>query len=201
MEFGEPRTFRWATRRSFSESQSGTSGILSGLVISQHPRSSSSSGQKQKLHGETSSTQAKRSRSESRRTRLDITGLTKEEDDRSEDATRHSIEQPNATNLMGLTTPNDVSFDNRIFSCLVISTPGRPIHEFNSVKEFLEACRDIIRALRSLYQDGNILHRDISENNLIITDAKEGEPRYILTWRRNWTVAWVEHDIGQALWN
>jgi serine/threonine protein kinase len=94
-----------------------------------------------------------------------------------EEATRHSIEQSNVTSLMGLTTPGDVSFDNQIFSCLVISPSGRPIHEFNSAKGFLEACREIIRALRSLYQDGNILHRDISENNLIITDAKEGEPR------------------------
>ncbi|KAI9782029.1 MAG: hypothetical protein M1816_002017, partial [Peltula sp. TS41687] len=53
----------------------------------------------------------------------------------------------------------------------------RPLHEFQSVKEFLEACHDTVRALRSLYQDGNILHRDISENNHIITDAKRpGEP-------------------------
>jgi serine/threonine-protein kinase RIO1 len=145
---------------------------LSGLGISQHPRSSSSSGQKRKRHGETS-TQAKRSRSESSRRRLDITDLIKEEDDRFEEAIRHSIEQPNTTSLMGLTRPNDVSFDNRILSCLVISPPGRPIHEFSSIKEFLEACRDIIRALRSLYQDGNILHRDVSKNNIIVTDAKE----------------------------
>jgi hypothetical protein len=66
---------------------------------------------------------------------------------------------------MSLTGPNDGPFDNRILSYLVISPPGRPIREFNSVKEFLEACRDIIKALRSLYHDGNILHRDISDNN------------------------------------
>src|SRR5271154_2736848 len=84
--------------RSFSESQSGTSGILSGLGISQHSRSSSSA-QKRKKYGETFSIQAKRSRSESSRRRLDITGLIKEEDDRFEEAIRHSIEQPNATSL------------------------------------------------------------------------------------------------------
>jgi serine/threonine protein kinase len=39
--------------------------------------------------------------------------------------------------------------------------------------ELLEALRDAIRAHRSLYFDGNILHRDVSENNIIITDAKE----------------------------
>jgi len=72
----------------------------------------------------------------------------------------------------------DKSFDNRTLSCLVTYPPGRPICQFQSIKEFLEAFRDIIRAHKSLYQDGSILHRDISENNLIITDAREdGEPK------------------------
>src|SRR5271169_1928215 len=132
MEFGEPRTFRLATGSSFSERQAGTSGILSGLGVSQHLRPSFSPEQKRKRHRETSSTQAKRSRSESSRRRLGITGLIKEEDDRPEEATRHSIEQPNTTSLMGLTRPNEGSFDNRILSYLVISPPGWPIREFNS---------------------------------------------------------------------
>jgi serine/threonine protein kinase len=47
--------------------------------------------------------------------------------------------------------------------------------------EFLEACRDFIKAHRSLYYDGKILHRDISENNIIVTDAGgEGDPRGML---------------------
>jgi serine/threonine protein kinase len=112
---------------------------------------------------------------------LDITGLVKEQDDRPEEVSRYSVEQPNATSLMDLVSPTDGSFDNRILFCLVISPPGRPIHEFESIKEFLEACCDIVKALRSLYQDGKILHRDISENNLIITDAEnEGEPKEML---------------------
>ena len=181
MEFESPRTFRLATGSSFSESQSGTSGLLSGLGISQRPPSSSSSGRKRKRQAEISSAQAKRSRSESSRRRLDITGLIEEEDDRPEDVDRYSIEQPNAISLTGLAGPNDGSLDNRIFSCLVISPPGRPIHEFESIKEFLEACHDIVKAHRSLYLDGNILHRDISENNLIITDReKKGEPKGML---------------------
>jgi Fungal protein kinase len=63
-------------------------------------------------------------------------------------------------------------------ACLVISPPGQPIHESESVKESLEASRDTIRAHRSLYQDGNIL-RDISENNVIAEAEKEGEPKGI----------------------
>ena len=38
------------------------------------------------------------------------------------------------------------------------------------MKELLTALRDAIRGHRSLYMDGGILHRDISENNIIITD-------------------------------
>src|SRR5450755_2185624 len=64
------------------------------------------------------------------------------------------------------------------FFYLIISSPGRPIYKFKSVKEFLETCRDIIKTHKPLYQDGNILYRDISKNNFIITDAKdEREPK------------------------
>jgi hypothetical protein len=82
----------------------------------------------------------------------------------------------------GTSGEDDGSFDNRIFSCLVISPAGRSIKEFKSVREFLEGCRDSIKAHRSLYIEGKILHRDISVNNLIITDAEgEGDPRGMLT--------------------
>jgi len=72
-----------------------------------------------------------------------------------------------------LYTHDDSSFDNRIFGCLVISPVGRAIQDFRSIPELLEALRDAIKAHRSLYRDGKILHRDISENNIIITDPKE----------------------------
>ena len=72
-----------------------------------------------------------------------------------------------------LYTHDDSSFDNRIFGCLVISPAGRAIQDFRSIPELLEALRDAIKAHRSLYRDGKILHRDISENNIIITDPKE----------------------------
>ena len=72
-----------------------------------------------------------------------------------------------------LYTHDDSSFDNRIFGCLVISPAGRAIRDFRSIPELLEALRDAIKAHRSLYTKGQILHRDISENNIIITDPKE----------------------------
>ncbi|KAL8788263.1 MAG: hypothetical protein Q9213_001783 [Squamulea squamosa] len=72
-----------------------------------------------------------------------------------------------------LYTHDNSSFDNRIFGCLVISPGGRAIRDFQSIPELLEALRDAVKAHRSLYMKGKILHRDISENNIIITDPKE----------------------------
>ena len=63
-------------------------------------------------------------------------------------------------------------YKNRIFSCLVISPAGRTIKEFRSVKELLTALCDAIKAHRSLLGKAKILHRDISENNIIITDPE-----------------------------
>ncbi len=68
----------------------------------------------------------------------------------------------------------DDPFDNRILSCLVISPVGRILGDFNSIPELLKALRGAIRAHRSLYLKANILHRDVSSNNIIITSESEG---------------------------
>ncbi|PQE09263.1 serine threonine- kinase Sgk2 protein [Rutstroemia sp. NJR-2017a BBW] len=68
-------------------------------------------------------------------------------------------------------------YDNRVNYCLVTSPAGRPLREYHSVSELLEVLRDAIRGHRSLLEDGKILHRDISENNIIITELPaEGDP-------------------------
>ncbi|EEH20420.1 hypothetical protein PABG_02679 [Paracoccidioides brasiliensis Pb03] len=64
-------------------------------------------------------------------------------------------------------------YDNRVLRCLVISPAGRPIYKYKSPLELLMALRDAIKAHQSLYLDGNILHRDISENNIIITNPEK----------------------------
>ncbi|KAG5951510.1 hypothetical protein E4U57_006870 [Claviceps arundinis] len=69
----------------------------------------------------------------------------------------------------GLDTPGEKLWENKIFSCLVISPAGREINDFRSIKELLECERDAVRAHRSLYLEGKILHRDISPHNIIIT--------------------------------
>ncbi|RMZ76173.1 hypothetical protein DV736_g6707, partial [Chaetothyriales sp. CBS 134916] len=81
----------------------------------------------------------------------------------------YDVEEAQGTSLL---TPNSGPYDNRIFRCLVISPAGRAIHNYESLLELLEALRDAIKAHESLYRKGNILHRDISENNIIITDPK-----------------------------
>ncbi|OAA35271.1 serine/threonine-protein kinase Sgk2 [Metarhizium rileyi] len=70
-------------------------------------------------------------------------------------------------------TPNrDDPYENRILSCLVISPAGRVLSDFSTIQELLEALRDAIRAHRSLYIKGGILHGDISSNNIIIPSSR-----------------------------
>ena len=52
---------------------------------------------------------------------------------------------------------------------------GRPIYEFDSLKELLTVLRDAIRANKSLWKEGKILHRDISDNNIVIARNDSGE--------------------------
>ncbi|KYK62108.1 serine/threonine-protein kinase Sgk2 [Drechmeria coniospora] len=49
---------------------------------------------------------------------------------------------------------------------------GRIISDYETVEELLETMRDAIKVYQSLYIAGKILHRDISSNNIIITDPK-----------------------------
>lgn len=78
-----------------------------------------------------------------------------------------------SSQMTSLYTHDGSSFDNRIFCCLVISPAGRALRDFRSILELLEALCDAVKAHKSLYMKGKILHRDISENNIIITDPEE----------------------------
>ena len=74
-----------------------------------------------------------------------------------------------------LYTPGEDPWENRIYSCLLVSPAGRVISEFMTIKELLESMRDAIKVHQSLYVAGNILHRDISSNNIIITKPETAE--------------------------
>ncbi|KAG6166007.1 hypothetical protein E4U51_003976 [Claviceps purpurea] len=70
-------------------------------------------------------------------------------------------------------SPGKELWEERKFSCHLISPVGQVIKDFKNVKQLLESLRDAIRAHRSLYVKGNIMHRDISAHNIIITDHTE----------------------------
>lgn len=79
-----------------------------------------------------------------------------------------SVPAAQDTSLVGGKAP----FDNRVLRVLVISPAGRTINRFQSIPELLKGLRDAIEAHRSLLTAGKILHRDISENNIILTDSE-----------------------------
>ncbi|CCU78151.1 serine/threonine-protein kinase Sgk2 [Blumeria hordei DH14] len=61
-------------------------------------------------------------------------------------------------------------------SSAVATTPfGRPIHKIESPIELFIGLRDAIKAYRSHLKDAMILHRDISENNIILTGSDVGK--------------------------
>lgn len=180
LKFGKPRSFKPRTSGSLNQtrlkSKSNSFYSLSlGSSTTTLP-SSSLSGQKRKRDRESAVTsQSKCFRYSGSRGQTHM-------------ASQAAREQPNAKCIVEKTKPsslmprpNNESYDNRIFCCLVISPPGRAIDRFKSIGEFLEACRDAIKGHRSLYQDGKILHRDISKNNIIIADARnDGDPKGML---------------------
>lgn len=84
----------------------------------------------------------------------------------------YAVHEAQGTSLVG---NEQLPFENRILRALAISPAGKPISNFSSVLELIEALRDAIKVHRSLLLDGKILHRDISENNIIITDPEDAD--------------------------
>ena len=144
-----------STLNSFSESQSQVSlsrsfGAFQSLGISQ-----TSLGKRKSI--DKGPQVVKRSRSDSQASKL------RDQYKAKHDTPDEDLSQKNA--------PAEF-YKNRIFSCLVISPAGCTIKELKSIPELLIALRDAIKAHRSLLGNAKILHRDISENNIIITDPK-----------------------------
>lgn len=87
----------------------------------------------------------------------------------------YSIKEAKADSLAGRESKE---YGNQIHCCLVVSPARRPLHAYTSVRELLEALRDAVAGHKSLLKDGKILYRDVSKNNIIITDAaKEQDPK------------------------
>ncbi|EFY90647.1 serine/threonine-protein kinase Sgk2 [Metarhizium acridum CQMa 102] len=154
--FSAPHKFRSvpdSTTTSFSQSQPPPSHSFSQF----HGLSIASNGDGKRKLTDWSSHSSKRSRSNSQLA----------ETEQAENGVTYPVQEPQGTSLV---QQNQAPYDNRIFRVLAISPAGRSISQFKSVVELLESLRDAIKVHRSLYMDGKILHRDISENNIIITD-------------------------------
>ncbi|KAM3509002.1 hypothetical protein MY11210_006497 [Beauveria gryllotalpidicola] len=160
--FSTPHKFRGVPRSantSFSQSQFPSSRSFSefhGLSIA-----SSGLGKRKSIDG--GSQASKRFRSNSQLA----------EAKHGEDGITYPVQEPEGTSL--IQQDRDLPYDNRIFRVLAISPAGRSISQFKSVAELLEGLRDAIKVHRSLFMDGKILHRDISENNVILTDPGQAD--------------------------
>ncbi len=88
---------------------------------------------------------------------------------------RNNVDSIQEAGADSLTDCESETYGNRVNYCLVTSPAGRPLYKYQSVRELLEALRDAIGGHRSLLEDGKILHRDVSENNIIITELPAQE--------------------------
>lgn len=61
-------------------------------------------------------------------------------------------------------------WEDKRLSCTVTWPAGRTLNKFTTLQELLEALLDAIRAHRSLLENADLLHRDISPTNIILTD-------------------------------
>ena len=138
--------------------------------------SSSSLGRKRKFDTESAAPlQPNNPRSSGVRRQSDIAAKAASHQDNS----AHTAKKAKSTSLMP--SKDDATFDNRILCCLIVSPPGRAINQFESIGEYLKACRDAIKGHQSLYEAARILHRDVSQNNVIITNAKnDTDPKGML---------------------
>jgi hypothetical protein len=190
MKFGVPR--KLSSKASWVDSGAGSSralsrtrslrgrsrsskGRLMGLGISTSNTTISSSGQKRKRDEEFVDGSGGMKRSKSGGSRTDVEIATDAERGEPDTTNLHSIQEPEPDSLAGC---GSETYGNRIHCCLVVSPAGRPLHAYRSTRELLEALCDAVRGHKSLLEDGKILHRDISETNIIITDAtSKGEPK------------------------
>jgi hypothetical protein len=121
----------------------------------------------------------KRSKSGDSRSDVESGDIAADAEKRKADTTTlHSIQEAKLDSLAGCESETHC---NRIPCCLVVSPAGRPLHTYRSVRELLEALRDVIAGDKLLLEKGKILHWNISESNIIITEAAaKGESKGML---------------------
>ncbi len=166
LTFTKPYSFRFASPNSSLLSSQSPSGIPQSLGAFGKFSIDEVVHGKRKSDDDATAKLPKKSRSNSQRSKLSQEYEVHQE---------HKALQPIGKEQVSLYASNNGSFENRLFGCLVISPAGRALEEFKSIPELLTVLRDAIKAHRSLLCDGEILHRDISENNIIITNPKQAD--------------------------
>lgn len=166
---------RVSMRRSRRARSKSSMSRFKGLGTSPSSATTSSGRKRKEAEGFVGSSVRKRSKSSDSRS-----GLAKVQTKEYEPGTAivYSIQETESDSLAGCQSE---TYGNRIHCCLVTSPAGRPLQDYQSVTELLEALRDAIKGHKSLLENGRILHRDISEKNIIITEpATEGDPKGML---------------------
>ena len=156
LTFPSPHPFRDGTTSAMASLSQTQLGQTFGPI--QNPSISKTSS-KRKRPGDEQGSQ-KRSRSNSQKSRL---------------SQQYEATETSGKPVASLYSSDNSNYSNRLFGCLAISPAGRALSQFQSIEELLTALRDAIKAHRSLYMKGGILHRDISENNIIITDPAKAK--------------------------
>ncbi|KAK2124514.1 hypothetical protein NOF04DRAFT_1372386 [Fusarium oxysporum II5] len=88
------------------------------------------------------------------------------EESRDEEKLLHLTKARNVWGITELIDYQCLDTDTITLSCIVASNFGRPVKGYCTVLE----------ALRSLYLDAKILHQDISDNNILISNAGNNNP-------------------------
>ncbi|KAL8366623.1 hypothetical protein RB595_010472 [Gaeumannomyces hyphopodioides] len=82
--------------------------------------------------------------------------------------------------IAAATEETDTCLRNRIFTCIVLSPAGRPLHTFKTATELLQVFCDAATAHRFLHT-ASVLHQNVSMGNVVITDDEaSGTSRGIL---------------------
>jgi hypothetical protein len=98
-----------------------------------------------------------------------LTPTTKSNLALSQSAKHDKPEGANLADIPGIVIPD------RIYTRVLLRY-GKPIDDFATPVELLEAMRDAVRGHQSLLVKGHVLHRDVSVNNILITVPTVSRP-------------------------
>ncbi|KAL1673116.1 hypothetical protein EV122DRAFT_283309 [Schizophyllum commune] len=81
---------------------------------------------------------------------------------------------------------------------LVLQPLARSLQDFASKEEFLEAFRDVVEAHQILYDDYDLLHCDISDNNIMLRKRDDSSPRRGLLIDLDCAIRVTSNDVSKT---